>query len=169
MNITLKDSVMIRPAEVKDAEAICNIYNHYVENTTITFEEQAVAIDDMRERISGIIITLPFCVYEDNNRVTGYAYAAKWRARSAYKYTVETTVYIDKENTGKGIGTQLYQRLLSELKDKGIHRAIGGIALPNESSVALHEKMGFEKVAEFNEVGYKFERWINVGYWEYRI
>ncbi|MBD3270439.1 GNAT family N-acetyltransferase [Candidatus Peregrinibacteria bacterium] len=160
---------MIRYAEKRDAEDICNIYNYYVVNTTITFEEQVVSIEEMRDRISEILERLPYLVFEEDGKVIGYAYATKWKARSAYKYSVETTVYLHKDRSGFGIGTKLYQSLLEELKFKGLHRAIGGVALPNKASVSLHEKLGFKKVAEFGEVGNKFNKWINVGYWEYTI
>ncbi len=158
---------MIRVVRAEDAEGICNIYNYYVENTSITFEEISVAEKDMRKRISDIQASFPYYVFEEDGVVTGYAYATKWRSRTAYRFSVETTVYVDKNNLRKGIGTQLYRQLLQDLEVKGFHRAIAGIALPNSGSIALHEMMGFKKVAEFTEVGFKFENWINVGYWEY--
>lgn len=160
---------MIRPAVMEDAEAICNIYNYYVTNTSITFEEEPVTVEDMKARIGRITQSLPYYVYESDNKIIGYAYATKWKERSAYRYSVETTVYLDKDSTGAGIGTKLYLQLINDLKARNIHRAMGGIALPNESSIALHEKLGFKKVAEFNEVGNKLNKWLNVGYWEYKL
>ncbi len=160
---------MIRLAVIEDAEAICNIYNYYVTNTSITFEEELVTVEDMKARIGRITQSLPYYVYESDNKIIGYAYATKWKERSAYRYSVETTVYLDKDSTGAGIGTKLYLQLINDLKSRNIHRAMGGIALPNESSIALHEKLGFKKVAEFNEVGNKFNKWLNVGYWEYKL
>lgn len=160
---------MIRKVEKKDIDAIRCIYNYYIKNTTITFEEMPISSDEVLSRVNDIIPDLPYLVSEEDDKVVGYAYATKWKGRCAYKYSVETTVYIDKANLHKGIGTQLYLKLLAELRARGYHRAIGGIALPNEGSIALHEKLGFSKVAHFSEVGNKFDRWIDVGYWEYKL
>ena len=157
---------MIRQATAEDAEAIVRIYNHYIENTTITFEEKAVSADEMRGRIADVTISLPWLVCEIDGAVAGYAYATKWRARSAYRYSAETTVYLDSAQVGKGLGTKLYEALLTELKAKSMHVIIAGIALPNAASVALHEKMSYQKVAHFEQVGWKFGKWIDVGYWQ---
>ena len=109
---------------------------------------------------------LPWLVAEQTDQVIGYAYASKWKERCAYRYSVESTVYLDPSFTGQGIGTKLYEALLAILQRNSIHIVIGGIALPNPASVALHERLGFNKVAHFKEVGYKFNRWVDVGYWE---
>ena len=98
--------------------------------------------------------------------VVGYAYAGPWRTRAAYRFAVETTVYLDRNRTGHGLGRALYGRLLADLRELGFRCAMGGIALPNDASVALHERMGFVKVAHFREVGFKFNRWIDVAYWQ---
>ncbi|CAI3805067.1 arsinothricin resistance N-acetyltransferase ArsN1 family B [Rheinheimera sp. MM224] len=158
---------MIRQATSADAAAIAAIYNHYVLNTSVTFEEQAVSTEQMAERI-GLVQTdgLPWLVLEKNGEVLGYAYATKWRVRSAYRFSAECTVYVKEGLSGQGVGSQLYQQLLAELKALGIHLAIGGITLPNAQSVALHEKFGFEKCGHFQQVGFKFEQWRDVGYWQ---
>jgi phosphinothricin acetyltransferase len=109
---------------------------------------------------------LPWVVAELNGRVVGYAYASQWKGRCAYRFSVESSVYVDAKHTGQGIGSELYDALLGRLRGGKTHVVIGGIALPNEGSVALHERFGFRKVAHFNEVGFKFERWIDVGYWQ---
>lgn len=160
---------MIRLAELKDAEAICAIYNYYIVNTVISFEETPISVESMKERMAGIISEFPYYVYEEDGKILGYGYATTWKSRSAYKYSVETSIYVNKDSKGLGIGTNLYECLLKELKVRGIHRAIAGISLPNMASVSLHEKIGFKKIAEFTEVGYKFDEWINVGYWEYKL
>lgn len=158
---------MIRPANAADAAEIANIYNHYIKNTTITFEEIEVTGEEMARRIDNVTAAgLPWYVIEHNGKLAGYAYATKWRERSAYRFSVESTVYLKQEYAGQGLGKILYSRILDVLHDKGFHVVIGGIALPNEASTALHESLGFSKVAEFREVGQKFGRWINVGYWE---
>ncbi len=120
----------------------------------------------MRERLKLISSQYPWLVYEENNRIIGYAYATKWKSRSAYLYSVESTVYVKKGEERKGIGTKLYTKLLELLLNERIHVVIGGITLPNSSSVGLHEKLGFKKIAHFKEVGYKFGKWRDVGYWE---
>ncbi len=157
---------MIRPATEADAQAICNIYNPYISDTIITFEEEPVAVEEMTQRIHETISSLPWIVIEDEGQVVGYAYASRWKSRCAYRYSVETTVYLSNAATGKGFGSLLYEHLIAELRQRSIHSLIGGIALPNAASVSLHEKFGFEKVAHFKEVGWKFNQWIDVGYWE---
>ncbi len=157
----------IRVATVRDAESIASIYNHFVLTTSISFEEAEVPEMEMAGRIADLqAASLPWLVAELDGVVAGYAYATKWRVRHAYRFSVETTVYLAPDQAGKGIGTALYEALLKRLRDGGYHLAIGGIALPNAASVALHEKLGFEKVAQFNEVGFKFDRWTDVGYWQ---
>ena len=156
---------MIRDADATDAEAICAIYNPYILNTTISFEKEAVTKKAMINRIQNNG-NLPWIVYEEDELVLGYAYACKWRTRQAYRNSVESGVYLDFKTTGRGLGTLLYKDLLDRLKAMNIHVAIGGIALPNPASIALHEKFGYKKVAHFKEVGYKFNNWIDVGYWE---
>lgn len=160
---------MIRPATPDDAAAIVAIYNHYIATTTISFEEHAVTPEEMAGRIRDVTAGLPWLVYEQDGVVLGYAYATKWRARSAYRFAAETSVYVAVGQGGKGIGKALYKALLEELRAREIHMAIGGIAQPNEASVALHESLGFEKVAHFKQVGRKFDRWIDVGYWELQL
>ena len=157
---------MIRPASESDASAICSIYNYYVLNTCVTFEEEAVSEPDMRARIRDTTASLLWFVLEDCDEVVGYAYATKWKSRCAYRYSVESTVYLRQDTVGRGFGMQLYERLISELRFAGMHSVIGGIALPNLASQRLHEKVGFKKVAHFEQVGWKFNRWIDVGYWE---
>ena len=158
---------MIRSAIKSDSDQIAKIYNHYVLNSVITFEEATVSAEEMCERIcSTLEAELPWMVFEQNNKVLGYAYASKWKGRCAYRYAVETTVYLDQAEHSKGTGSLLYSELLKQLKERDFHVAIGGIALPNDSSIGLHEKFGFEKVAHFKEVGYKFGDWVDVGYWQ---
>jgi phosphinothricin acetyltransferase len=101
--------------------------------------------------------------------VVGYAYATKWRVRPAYRHSVESTIYLDQAFAGRGLGRVLYETLLDELRRRELHRVIAGIALPNEASVGLHEAIGFRKAAHFSEVGRKFGRWIDVGYWELKL
>ncbi len=121
----------------------------------------------MENRISEIQEAgLPWLVAIDASRVIGYARASKWKGRSAYRFSIESTVYLAPGYSGNGIGSLLYEALIRELKESGFHVMIGGIALPNPASVALHEKFGMKQVAHFNEVGFKFDKWIDVGYWQ---
>ncbi len=159
---------IIRPASIADAEAICHIYNHYVLNTSISFESDVVSTQEMAQRITEISATYSWLVCVQDERVVGYAYATKWRVRTAYQHAVESSVYLAYDVGGKGFGSLLYRALIEELQKLSlpIHTVIGGVALPNAGSVALHEKCGFEKVAHFREVGKKFGKWIDVGYWQ---
>jgi phosphinothricin acetyltransferase len=157
---------MIRSATTDDAARICEIYNHYILHSTITFEEQVISVEEMQQRIEEVVAGLPWLVWVDDQLVQGFAYASKWKGRCAYRYSVESTVYLAEGSTGKGIGSKLYEALLTELRNNNMHVVMGGIALPNDASVALHEKLGFEKVAHFREVGWKFGKWIDVGYWQ---
>lgn len=157
----------IRNVSPADAAEIAQIYNHYIANTIITFEEEVVSGDIISERIKEVQLSqLPWLVAEQEGDILGYSYASKWHGRCAYRFSTEVTVYLDPDHVGKGIGSGLYSNLLAALKSQGIHAALGGIALPNEASIKLHEKMGFLKVAQFKEVGFKFNRWIDVGYWQ---
>lgn len=149
------------------AEAVALIYNHYVAHSTATFEEQPLTAGQMLSRVEECNANrLPWLVAEYAGKVIGYAYASRWNGRCAYRFTVEVTVYLEPNITNSGVGTALYRELLSRLRELSLKSVIAGISLPNEASVALHEKFGMRKVAHFNDVGYKFETWIDVGYWQ---
>jgi phosphinothricin acetyltransferase len=157
---------MIRPCTPKDAAKICDIYNHYVLETVVTFEEVPVSEVDMAQRIAEASSRLPWFVWEQGGIILGYAYATPWKARAAYRHAVEASIYLAHDATGRGLGTQLYKALIADLRRRDLHCVIGGAALPNPASVALHEGLGFTKVAEFQEVGFKFGKRVNVAYWE---
>ena len=158
---------MLRPATPADAAAIAAIYNHYVVHTVVTFEEEVVTETDMAQRITEVLgAGRPWFVWEENGRILGYSYASTWKTRCSYRFSLETTVYLDKDATQRGLGTKLYTALIDALRATKVHVLIGGIALPNAGSVALHEKLGFQKIGHFKEVGWKFDQWIDVGYWE---
>jgi L-amino acid N-acyltransferase YncA len=161
------NDLLIRDATLQDAAKIAAIYNPYILNTVITFEETPVTPEEIRNRIEAVKAHgYPYLVMERNNLVIGYAYANLWRTRAAYDHTVETSIYLDKGSAGKGLGVVLYKELLECLKKMDIHVVLGGITLPNPVSVGLHEKLGFKKVAHFTQVGYKFEQWLDVGFWQ---
>lgn len=157
----------IRDAVKEDSARIAEIYNPYILNTVITFEETPVTAIEIRRRIEAVeALGYPYLVMEQESKVIGYAYANQWRTRAAYRHTVETSIYLDQNTTGKGLGTTLYQALLDRLKKLDIHVVLGGITLPNPVSVGIHEKLEFKKVAHFTQVGYKFGRWLDVGFWQ---
>ena len=157
---------MIRAAQPQDAEQITALYNYYIVNTVITFEEERITQAEMARRIESITKTHPWLVYERAGALVAYAYAAPWQPRSAYRLSVETTIYVASDYHGQGVGRELYSALIEQLRNQNFHCALGGIALPNDASIALHEKLGFTKVAELKQVGQKFGKWIDVGYWE---
>jgi L-amino acid N-acyltransferase YncA len=160
-------AAQIRDATSDDADAVAAIYDHYVLGTVVTFEEATVPGPVMGQRIASVLGDgLPWLVAQKDGRVTGYAYASPWSSRSAYRHTVECTAYLAPEATGAGLGTALYEELFRQLRQLGVHAVIGGIALPNPASVALHEHFGMTQVALFPEVGFKFGSWIDVGYWQ---
>lgn len=156
---------MIREATVADTGAIADIYNYYVLNTVITFELDPVIPQEIINRMERYKEAGPYLVSEEDGEVIGYAYTSKFRERPAYEHSVETSIYLKNGCGGKGLGTKLYAELLSQITLQR-HTIIGGIALPNEASIRLHEKCGFRKVAQFSEVGRKFGRWIDVGFWQ---
>jgi phosphinothricin acetyltransferase len=155
---------------IRNAAAIAEIYKHYVLTSTISFEEEPATEADIRERIDAVYKAgLPWLVAVVDGELAAYAYATPWRARSAYRFSVESSVYVAHDKPRRGLGRALYGALLEQLRQTDIHTVIGGIAMPNEPSVALHEAMNFKKVAHFNEVGRKFGRWVDVGYWQLEL
>lgn len=161
---------MLRQACSADAAAIAAIYNHYVLHSAVSFEELAVAAEEMAARIAGVQQQgLPWLVAELNGRVAGYCYATPWKPRAAYRYSVEVTVYVAESAQGQGLGFALYQQLFTRLKAAGYHAALGGIVQPNPASVALHEKCGMTRVALLPDIGFKFGQWHSVGYWQMQL
>jgi len=161
---------MIRKVQLSDAEDIVNIYNYYIENTIISFETLKIDVNEETQRIKKILDNnYPFIVYEEQNVVLGYAYLSKWREREAYKNTLETSIYVHKDHYNKGIGKILYKELINLGKTQGIHALIGGMSIPNPQSRKLHKRLGFQRVGLFKEVGYKFNKFIDVEFWQLNI
>ena len=156
----------IRKAKLDDAAAVADVYNYYVQNTHHTFETEPLVAEEMEKRIADVTEDYPFLVAEEEGEVVGYAYATQFKLRQAYEYAAEVSIYVRNAAKQKGIGSQLYVQLFEELQETDIHAVVAGISLPNDASVRFHERLGFEKVAHFREVGYKLGRWIDVGYWE---
>ena len=157
---------MIRNVQIEDAQQLLDIYNYYVVNTVITFDLEALSLDAFKEKIATVSADYPFIVYEENSEILGYAYGSKFRPKPAYNNTVESTVYLKHGAQGKQIGSKLYNELLFLLKQKNVHVVLGVLTLPNEASVKLHEKFGFKEVAHLKEVGLKFGKWQDVGFWQ---
>lgn len=157
---------MIREVQLKDAPVIAEIYNYFIAHTVVTFEENPVTPEAMKQRIADHTDQLPWLVYEKDQTVLGFAYASEWKSRCAYKHSIESTIYLNPEATGKGIGYTLYRELIDQLKALNFHAVIGAISLPNDASIGLHKKLGFEQVGQFKEVGFKFNQWVDVSYWE---
>ncbi len=155
----------IRDATAADANAIAAIYAPYVLETAISFEETPPTPSELQARITSILQTYPYLVFEDRGRVLGYAYGSQHRAKPAYRWSVETTVYVDRAAHRSGIGRALYIRLLELLTRQGFRSAFAGIVPPNEKSVGLHEALGFSYIGTFPEIGFKFGQLQDLGWW----
>ena len=159
---------MIRGVEIRDAADIAAIYNYYIRETIITFETEEIDTAEMENRIKKILEAgYPFIVHEENNKITGYAYVGKIRERSAYSEGLETSIYLDINEKGRGIGRKLYKRLIELSQEVGVHVLIGVVSYPNLASQRLHESVGFEKAGVIKEAGKKFGKYIDVEFWSY--
>ena len=156
----------IRAASPQDAGAIAALYAPYVHDTAITFELAAPDATEISRRIAHIAARFPYLVAEAQGRVAAFAYADLYRARVAYRWVVETTVYVDRAAQRRGLGRALYLDLLGRLEAQGYVAALGVIALPNAASVALHEACGFVHTGTQPGIGYKHGRWHDVGFWQ---
>lgn len=163
------NTVSIRKATVADAQGILEIYAPHVVNSACTFESQVPTINEMEERIKKIIAVKPWLICTINEKVVGYVYASVYRERAAYQWNCECSVYTHTDYSGKGIGFQLYKVLFSILKKQGYRNMYAVISLPNEASVKLHERCGFEYFATYDNVGYKLGEWIKVGWWRLKL
>ncbi|MDR2085896.1 MAG: GNAT family N-acetyltransferase [Dysgonamonadaceae bacterium] len=158
---------MLRDVSISDAGRITEIYNYYIENTAVTFDEEKVTVKDTEQKIAAILKKrYPYIVCEESGQITGYAYLNTWRPQSAYNMALETSIYFDAGFTGKGLGSILYQELITRARNINIHTLIGVLSIPNEASRKLHEKFGFRLAGTFRETGYKFNRLIDVEYWQ---
>jgi L-amino acid N-acyltransferase YncA len=159
--------MLIRTASVADASVLAEIYRPIVEGTTISFELEPPGATEIRARIAAITRRYPWLVAVDDGRIVGYAYASPHRERAAYATSVDVSVYVDETARRRGAGRALYDALFSRLtNDARFHRAFAGIALPNDASIELHKRFGFELVGVYYEVGKKFGRWIDVSWWQ---
>lgn len=152
----------IRCVKTDDANDIIKIYNWYILNTTITFETEPVALEEMKNRINEKLLKYDWLVGEIDNKIIGYAYYDSFRPRAAYRHTVESTIYLSNDYKGKGLGIALYTDLIELAKRKGFREMLGVISLPNPESVRFHLKMGFWEIGTMKNVGYKFNKYIDV-------
>lgn len=157
---------MIRAATERDAPAIVRIYAPAVRDSVATFELEPPSADEMRSRIAEVTRRYPWIVYENEGAVVGYAYAAEYHPRPAYAWTCEVSVYVGEDARGTGAGKALLRELLARLTDAGFVNAIARIALPNDASVRLFESHGFEPVGVARGIGFKLDRWVDVGEWQ---
>ncbi len=161
----MKIGIEIRTARLEDAAAIQAIYAPVVAETAISFEDAPPTVEEMQQRMIATLRTYPYLVAIRDGRVVGYAYASQHRARAAYRWAVDVTVYIGENERRTGVGRMLYDALLPILARQGFRSAYAGISQPNPGSVALHERLGFRHIGTFSNVGYKLGQWYDVGYW----
>jgi phosphinothricin acetyltransferase len=158
--------MMIRPVRLCDAPAICDIYNYYVRFTCITPEEEDITTGEMERRITEVTENFPWLVSVENDEIIGYAYLHHYIARSAYRFAVEDSIYIKHGLTGNDSGSRLMAALLDEARKMGKHSVMALMEAGNQASEALHRKFGFTETGRFKEAGFKFDRWVDVSYWQ---
>jgi phosphinothricin acetyltransferase len=160
--------IVTRPGRLSDLNVLTRIYNHYVENTHITFDLVPFTVEARREWFGhyGLTGRHRLLVAEDAGDVLGYATSGRFRDKAAYDPSVETTVYCAPEAVGRGAGSALYEALFAELATEDAHRAFAGVALPNDASLALHRRFGFTEIGTFRDVGRKFDKWWDVTWLE---
>lgn len=161
--------IQVRLATIADAKEIVDIYSPNILNAATSFETEVPQAEEMQKRIETILLKYPWIVCEVDGKIAGYVYASKHRDREAYQWSCECTVYMHNDFKGLGIGKELYLLLFAILKLQGFRNVYAGITLPNQASVSIHEKCGFEHFATYENIGYKFGRWHSVGWWKLQI
>ncbi|MGZ3698446.1 MAG: arsinothricin resistance N-acetyltransferase ArsN1 family B [Bdellovibrionota bacterium] len=159
----------IRLAKKSDAAAMLEIYRPAITDGPASFETEMPSLKEFEARVEETLKKFPWLVYELGGEVVGYAYAGTHRARAAYRWSVESSVYVSANHQKKGIGKALYQKLFQMLKDQGVVNVFGGITLPNPASVAIHEAFGFVHIGTFKEIGFKMGKWWDVGWWQLQL
>ena len=155
---------MIRFLKEKDIQACLDIYNWYIENTTITFEEELLTVEQFTDRIRGIQKKYPFIVLEEDNKILGYAYLDSFNSRAAYNWTADLSIYLDHDCKGKGYGSQLMKEILHLAEIDGYCSVVSIVTEGNIPSEHIHASFEFESVALFKNFGYKFNKWLGVTY-----
>ncbi len=159
----------IRFAQLTDAAGILAIYAPYCESTCVSFEIVAPTIEQMELRISHVTAGYPWLIGEIDGKIAGYVYASRHHERAAYRWSVDVAIYVAAHQHRRRLGRILYNTLFAILREQGYFKAFAGITLPNAASVGLHESMGFRRAAAFEGVGYKFGRWLDVGWWQLEL
>jgi phosphinothricin acetyltransferase len=162
-------AAIIRLATPADAQSVLDIYAPIVRETIISFEYDVPTVEEMADRIAEKVQRYPWLVYERDGQMMGYAYAGTWRARKAYSWVVESTIYVHPAAHRTGIARALYSTLFDLLRLQGYCQVMGGIALPNDASVVFHEALGFTPVGIYRKVGHKQDRWVDVGWWQLEL
>ena len=161
---------MIRDADAaRDAAACAEIYAPFVRDTPISLEEEPPTAREIAERIEATTRTHPWLVAHDGNELIGYAYATRHRERACYRWATDVTVYVAPQSQRRGVGRALYQSLFEALAGQGFRIACAGITLPNQASVGLHESLGFQPVGVYKNIGWKFDTWHDVGWWQLKL
>jgi phosphinothricin acetyltransferase len=165
------EALAVRRAERRDLARITEIYNHYVETTSITFDVKPYSEAEREPWFAQFAASgrHQLFVAERAGCVIGYAGSLKFAAKAAYETSVELTIYVAHAELARGVGPRLYDALFASLRGEDVHRALAGITLPNDASVRLHERRGFTLVGVYSEVGRKFGRYWDVGWWEKRL
>lgn len=164
------DPAIIRSVDAhRDASACAAIYAPHVAESATSFEEDPPDATEFSERISRTTSTHPWLVAERDGEVVGFAYACPHRARAAYRWATEVSVYVAAEQCGKGNGRALYTELMERLRKQRFQVVCAGITLPNEASVALHESLGFVPVGVYRRIGWKAGAWWDVGWWQLEL
>jgi phosphinothricin acetyltransferase len=156
----------VRLAREEDAGPICELVNHYIETTIFNFRTEPQTVEEWRDAWAELHERFPWVVATVDERVVGIAYAAPWKERAAYRWTVESTVYVEPGAQRQGIGDALYTELLERLRRQGFRSVMAVIALPNDASVRLHERHGYAQVAQLVDAGFKLGGWHDVGFWQ---
>ncbi|MFL5896742.1 MAG: arsinothricin resistance N-acetyltransferase ArsN1 family B [Thermoleophilaceae bacterium] len=153
----------------RDAAACLAIYEPYVRENAVSFEDEAPGLEDFSERMRATLATHPWLVFEADGQIVGYAYGTQHRTRSAYRWAADVTVYVAPSHQRAGVGRRLYEALFDRLRRQGFHVACAGITLPNDASVGLHRALGFEPVGVYRRIGWKLGRWHDVGWWQLEL
>lgn len=161
--------MIIKIAESSHIREILDIYTPSIIESHTSFEYQVPSLQEMRKRVEETLQFYPWIIMESSTGVVGYAYATRFRKRKAYDWVCETSVYVHSNAQSTGVGSQLYSVLLKVLSAQGIQQCIAGVALPNDNSIKFHEKHGFKYLGSFKKVGFKMERWVDVGFWQLEL
>lgn len=160
---------IIRNGTLEDTAELLDIYNYYVKHTSFTFDVKEPTFEEYRKKISDISNVYPWIVCELDNKIVGFAYASAHKPRCAYDWSADATIYLKSDVQSKGIGAKLYEVLFDQLKKQNIYNVYAGITVPNEKSIALHKKFGFEKIAVYKNVGFKLGKWSDVAWYHLQL